>query len=173
MTYANSTTNITPITLIGQHSKILGCCLSEQKDYPYSLGNTTHSTLNIADDSISTFYSAIANLAAKYTHNNAAMSQLFETNQTMQSNLNTIIQELKTSNHHMKYSATNTPLMHNNMNPNPPSMQHNPTHTTKPVATSTSSTLICSIPSVTVYTNMNRNSDFEHHQPLNVSTPWF
>ncbi len=49
-----------------------------------------------------------------------------KTNQTLQSNLNTIMEELQTIKHQMKYSATHTIKMHDNMGHHPPFMQHNP-----------------------------------------------
>lgn len=65
VTYVSSSTNITPITLISPHLKNVGPLVGEKKHYQCCLGNTIHG-IAIDDDSISTFISAVANIATKF-----------------------------------------------------------------------------------------------------------
>ncbi len=86
MNSMTSTANITLTILIGPHLKNYGPLFGQKK-----LG-ATYANIATDDDSMSNFNTAVANLATQYTQDNATKGQLLETNQTMQNNLNTIIQ---------------------------------------------------------------------------------
>lgn len=92
---------------------------TEREHYRRSSGTTTYANIATDDDSISTFNTAVANLTAQRAQDNAAMSQLSDTNHSMQSNINTIMQELQTIKHQMNY--TNAQATHMKSNYGPPS----------------------------------------------------
>ncbi len=112
MNYVPSTANITHITLNVPHYK-KGHCLDRTRTLLTFLGNTSYANIATDDDSIFTFNTAVANLAAQHAQDNAAMSHLSETNQSMQSNLTTIMQELQSIEHQIDHNATHKQLRHN------------------------------------------------------------
>lgn len=116
----------------------------EQEYYWCSSGTTTHVNIAKDDNSISTFDTAVADLATHCAQDNTTMRKLSETNQSMQTNLNNIIQELQTSKHQMNYSNAHAPQMRR---PHQQLMQHSPWIRT--IHHLTSSTINVTTPSTT------------------------
>lgn len=113
-----STVNIIPRRLLFPHSKILvHSCIS---------ATTTYANIAKNDDSISTFSIAVANPAVKCAQDNTTMNQLSETNQFMQSNLNTTMQESQSIKHQMIYSNGHASQLRNNNGPNQQFLWHPP-----------------------------------------------
>ncbi len=96
----NAVTNITLTILIAKQLKSFGPLLGQNKNITAILWEVQHMPTfqqMMTPSSIFPFNTAMANLAAQYVHENAAMSQFLATNKTMQSNLNIIMQELQSS----------------------------------------------------------------------------
>ncbi len=91
--------------------------MREQEDYWWTSGNITYTNIATNDDFISTFNTAVTNLAAHFSQGDVALSQLSESIQTMQSNLNTIKHEFQAIKHQMNYSATQSPLRIDSIGP--------------------------------------------------------
>ncbi len=109
-----STTNITLTKMIVPYLKYFGSLIgpwTEQEHYRCSLGSATYANTATDNDFISTFNIAVANLAGQCAQDNAAMSKLSETNQTMKLTLNAIMQELQSIKHKMNYSNAHTPTV--------------------------------------------------------------
>lgn len=67
----------------------------EHTQFWYCSGTITYTNIASDGDSISIYNTGVANPSTQHTQDNATMSQCFETFQSMQSNLNIIIQQLQ------------------------------------------------------------------------------
>ncbi len=130
----------------------------EQEHNQCSSGTTTFANIAADDDSISSFNTAVALPCHKI------ILSWVKTNQTIQSNLNTIMQELQTIKHQMNYGATHTPLMCNNGGHYHQSIQHNPYNQTCCHFHQLKS--LCSKPLTTIHTNRHRTSMQSIHQRI-------
>ena len=81
---------------------------------PQGLEIVTYNNFTTNDVSISHFNTAVANLAAQHACDKATMSQLLETNQTMQNNLNAIMQEIQSIRHQMIFSNSHATTVQDN-----------------------------------------------------------
>ncbi len=115
------------------------------------MGSETYANTSTDDDSISTFITAVANLAAQCDHDNTSMSQLLETNQTMQTNFSAIMKELESIRHHMNYTNVHATTVQDRKGP--PSSIHEVPHIQQ------------TTPPDTPYSIKSRTSTliFEHH----------